>query len=814
MRSVQVNPYSDTIVDKAKTTTPTSAARLSRLAAGKPAVPKRPAAEHSSAAPAPRPTSTAQGRPLIRASVAPKPAAVQARSPNQHQHVLSVRAAAAPTPRSSATRNSSAMPIGDKPRQPQLSAGAGPGVARGSTRAPLTPKVAVRGQAATTTATTATARRSGSSINGAQSPRSDVSSVAASSYLSHSTTPRSGTRQTRAESTHSTPNSTPNLDKLSDGWETRSNRSSRGLGVSPLARTDNAGSRKSIGNSSNGPGDDSKFFYASSIKPAAPTSHPPRPASVVHTKSTPTFFYASDAASKRVTSPPAYPSSSSNSLSSAQEGVATKFFYANGVPDADVRLSARSSGSGSTVSSGSRAPRPNTSASSVAGSSTVQVHSRPASPSKNLAHPTLPPQQHHHHHHQQSPRSIRTGAMSPTSPVRSSVHPSPTLAGSASQVGKRRVSIEAPLRLKQGHARAGSVHSIDGVVTPKVATPTIAPPMIHAPDMTPPLLSPGLAQLSQPVTMATILQMADELEDEEDEGSEGEDGEDGHSDDSGSDSRSHKRLSQNSEPLDHLVLSARRERKVQDLEITNASLEAINRTLERQMRKQSAELRRFRRLSRAGRLPTATNQGASLSVPDASGGLADVSEKEEDAKLENQEYDDDEDEDEDEEEEEEEEEEDEDSLVDSELSNENAAADSKSTDPQAKTDSPSAKRRKRDERRLQLDLTRHQELLLDSQKMNQSLKKCLNWTDLLIKEGQKALAYRVKIADVDAMPGRVLAASYYDYREDTSQAGDDTISTVSASHFGDDTISIAESETWAKEAQDRDSGIELRAAGH
>lgn len=809
---MQVNPYSDTIVDKAKTT---SSARLSRLAAGKPAVPKRPAAEKTSAAPAPRSTSTAQGqgRPLIRASVAPKPAAVQARSPNQHQHVLSVRAAAAPTPRSSATRNSSAMPIGDKPRQPQLSAAASPGVARGSTRTPLTPKVAVRGQAAAATATTPMVRRSGSSINGAQSPRSEVSSVAASSYLSHSTASRSGTRQTRAESTHTTPNSTPNLDKLSDGWETKSNRSSRGLGVSPLARTDNSGSRKSIGNSSNA-GDDSKFFYASSIKPAAPTSHPPRPASVVHTKSTPTFFYASDAASKRVTSPPAYPSSSTNSLSSAQEGVATKFFHANGTPDVDLKLSARSSGSGSTVSSGSRAPRPNTSASSVAGSSTVQVHSRPASPSKNLTHPTLPPQQ--QQHHQQSPRPIRTGAMSPTSPVRSSAHPSPTLAGSASQVGKRRVSIEAPLRLIQGHGRAGSghsVHSIDGVMTPKVATPTMAPPMIHAPDMTPPLLSPGLAQLSQPVTMATILQMADELEDEEDESSEDEDGEDGHSHDSDSDSRSHKRLSQNSEPLDHLVLSARRERKVQDLQITNASLEAINRTLERQLRKQSAELRRFRRLSRAGRLPMAANQGgASLSAPDASGGLTDVSEREEDGNPDNKEYDDDEDED--EEEEDEEEDEDEDSLVDSDLSNENGASGSKSTDPRAKTDSPSAKRRKRDERRLQLDLTRHQELLLDSQKMNESLKKCLNWTDLLIKEGQKALAYRVKIADVDALPGRVLAPSYYDYREDTSQAGDDTMSTVSASHFGDDTISVAESETWAKEAQDRDSGIELRPAGH
>jgi hypothetical protein len=51
-----------------------------------------------------------------------------------------------------------------------------------------------------------------------------------------------------------------------------------------------------------------------------------------------------------------------------------------------------------------------------------------------------------------------------------------------------------------------------------------------------------------------------------------------------------------------LVANARRERKVQDLEITNASLEAINRTLERQLRKQTAELRRYQRLSRSGRL--------------------------------------------------------------------------------------------------------------------------------------------------------------------------------------------------------------------
>ncbi|KAL7908832.1 hypothetical protein GGI35DRAFT_414596 [Trichoderma velutinum] len=809
MRSV--NAYSDTAADNPNPKPkpkPKPQPPASRLSACKTAS-KRPATNTATTAAArlgTPPLPNPQGSPLIR-----PPAA---RQPNQH--VLSVRAAAAPTTRSSTKRDAATMPLGDKPRQPQLSA-APP---RSMTRTPLTPKVAVKGPSATTPL----ARKSGSSVVGAQSPHGESAAAPPASYLNHTVTPRSAPRQSRADSVLSAQSSTVSNDKSTDGWETRSNR---GLGMSPLARTDPQLSRKSLGNSSNGPDNDSKFFYASSIKPAA-QAPPPRPASVVHTKSTPTFFYASDAASKRVTSPPAYPSSSTHSLSSAQEGVATKFFYANGTPDVDARLSARSSGSGSTVSSGSKATRPNTSNSSAVGSSTTQLYSRPASPSKNLTHPTLPPQQHHKQH---PPPPLRASAISPTSPIRTSAQPSPIrtsaqpspkLASTTAQANKRRVSIEAPLRLNQGHGRTGSVHSMDGVAAPKLASPTMAPPMIHAPEMTPPLLSPALPQLAQPVTMASILQMADELEDEEDEddedGSEdeGEDGEDRNSDDSDTDSISRKRSSQNSESLNHLVLSARRERKVQDLEITNASLEAINRTLERQLRKQSAELRRFRRLSRAGRLTggsaASTQGGASLAVPDASGSLTDVSEKEEEAgpANHNDEYDDDEDE---EEEEEDEEDEDEDSLVDSELSNGNAAANSKSNGAPLKADSPGDKRRKRDERRLQLDLTKHQELLLDSQKMNQSLKKCLNWTDLLIKEGQKALAYRVRIADVDAMPGRVLAASYYDYGDDTSQVEEDTISTVSV---GDDTISIMESEAevWPKEPQDRDSGIELPLAGH
>lgn len=65
------------------------------------------------------------------------------------------------------------------------------------------------------------------------------------------------------------------------------------------------------------------------------------------------------------------------------------------------------------------------------------------------------------------------------------------------------------------------------------------------------------------------------------------------------------------------------------------------------------------------------------------------------------------------------------------------------------------KHRLRDEKRLMLDLSKHQQLLVDSQKMNQSIRRCLGWTDELIREGQKALAYNVKVSDVE-IGGRVL----------------------------------------------------------
>lgn len=73
----------------------------------------------------------------------------------------------------------------------------------------------------------------------------------------------------------------------------------------------------------------------------------------------------------------------------------------------------------------------------------------------------------------------------------------------------------------------------------------------------------------------------------------------------------------------------------------------------------------------------------------------------------------------------------------------------------------SARQRAKDEKRLQLDLSKHQEILLDSQRMNQSLRRCLGWTEDLIKEGKRALAYQAKVDEGD-VKGRVLTPDEVD----------------------------------------------------
>ncbi|EYE94979.1 uncharacterized protein EURHEDRAFT_515703 [Aspergillus ruber CBS 135680] len=214
--------------------------------------------------------------------------------------------------------------------------------------------------------------------------------------------------------------------------------------------------------------------------------------------------------------------------------------------------------------------------------------------------------------------------------------------------------------------------------------------------------------------------------------------------------------------------NARVERKIMDLEISNSSLLAINRTLEREMRKQNAELRRYRRLSRAGRIPVGSSSrsvsGAALSTTTETEeeGMSEISSVQ--SHTESSDQDDDED-----------------------------SADERVMSPGslAKHD---AKHRARDEKRVFIDLAKHQELLTDSQKMNQSLRRCLAWTEELIKDGQKALEYDVHVNDIE-LGGRVLAP------EELQDIGESARGLLSASNFKDDYSSVTES-------SDPDSGNE------
>ncbi|RMZ77107.1 hypothetical protein DV737_g4523, partial [Chaetothyriales sp. CBS 132003] len=174
-----------------------------------------------------------------------------------------------------------------------------------------------------------------------------------------------------------------------------------------------------------------------------------------------------------------------------------------------------------------------------------------------------------------------------------------------------------------------------------------------------------------------------------------------------------------------VAATARRERKVLDLEISNSSLLAINKTLERELRKQTVELRRFRRLTRSGRLSIAP---ADRTV--SSSTLGTVPELFDEDYLDFDQGDDATDLDED----------------------DNLSANS--GDPL----SPAfkASQRARDEKRLLLNLSKHQQMLVDSQKLTQSIRRCLTCSEELIREANKAIDYRVGIGDVN-LGGRVLS---------------------------------------------------------
>jgi hypothetical protein len=210
---------------------------------------------------------------------------------------------------------------------------------------------------------------------------------------------------------------------------------------------------------------------------------------------------------------------------------------------------------------------------------------------------------------------------------------------------------------------------------------------------------------------------------------------------------------QNLAQLSELAANARRERKVLDLEISNSSLLAINRQLEREMKKQKTELRRFRRLSRAGRI-SSLSMLAEEGVTDSSDGAA------LEPLFEADEFDsesDDEDDD---------------------SSDGSSSMESSSLSASALAEKDARKLAK-DSRRLQLDLHKHRELLVDSQKMNQSLKRCTAWTEEMILEGRRALEYTVRVSDVK-LGGRVLEREDVHPEEEEAESGEGDYSLLSS----------------------------------
>lgn len=221
-----------------------------------------------------------------------------------------------------------------------------------------------------------------------------------------------------------------------------------------------------------------------------------------------------------------------------------------------------------------------------------------------------------------------------------------------------------------------------------------------------------------------------------------------------------------------------------DLEISNSSLLAINRQLEKEVRKQKAELKRYRRMSRNGGLAPAENKRSSVLGALTEGETAEFAGDEEFLGLEG-----------------------EDDEEDQDLSSSESSLDESNMSPSALAERD-AKYQFQDQKRLQLDLAKHKDILIDSQKMNQSLKRCLTVTEDMIKAGKKQLEYRIHVSDVK-LGGRILDpdernASESDDDDEPPHGG----SLLSPWTHPDATAAVRASVEATR--ADRDSGIDLR----
>ncbi|KAL2757025.1 hypothetical protein ACRALDRAFT_1093029 [Sodiomyces alcalophilus JCM 7366] len=743
-----------------------------------------------------------------------KPTTPSARAPLQsrHHNVLSLthprpssvvagpRPSAAPTMPPPHDRGAPAAP-----RQPVLSASA----AKALGRTPLTPKIASKVQTpGHQPAVTPLARRRNENAPpqppGSAASKDEYASPV-SAFLSSNVTPRSGSRQSRVDSANSTPTGTPTHDRLVD-WDASSGRPG-GDAEQPQPPQQSHPSHQQPHQQAHqqpqqnlkrqfvtfsSPADHrtandttnhnkNKFFYASDAKGSQHPLAMSKPAAPQQRGST--FLYAKGSAVQRnrPTSPPVSAPTYAPIHAAQDQQPATKFFYANGAPDLQPAFRPGSSAGSAVSSSTSKLPTLRNPASTVG---TGYSLARPVSPVKQVQQPPS-----------KAP-SIAAGPTSQSRPHSQLVASPPPLAPTSA--AKPRLSTEASPQ-PGNHSRNGSIGSGDAMIMSQFMASQMSQASSGA-------SSPATLPPPNPaMTMASIIQAAEDFAESDESKAQ-------------SELQSPTRSTHSAaDPLSGLVANARRERKVQDLEITNASLEAINRSLERQLRKQTAELRRYRRLSRAGRISSLASIASSRIPSDstmASTGpgaepgldLSDLSEEDED------EY----------EGEDDEEEDDMDSLYDTDPSDTESAS-----GQTLKVD----RRRKRDERRLELDLTKHRELLVDSQKINQSIRRCLRWTEELIKDGRKALEYSVRVSDVD-LPPRVLAPQYDDDENDLvkddgpdgdglEREGDETLQEGKALvHDASDDGSAPDkmkdgklTPPWGKDPQDRDSGIELPVDG-
>ncbi|KAK8016731.1 hypothetical protein PG993_014920 [Apiospora rasikravindrae] len=734
------------------TTTVTRNPRLAAAAAAAKAKATRPAPLNLSSAPSKKPSAPESSPAVVlspastvstssRASTSSHATTTPAlRSRDQHapqmtQHSSISKPGRMPLDRSSGTNSNGT------PRMPTLSATG----ARGSTsRAPLTPKIASKApQAAPAPASARTplARTqarptiAGSVANGSSRTTTQPDDDA-SSFLGSNITPRSAKRQNRVESASTTPNGTPNPERNSGTWD-HDTRSGLGLPSSPLhgelpkraSVTFNSMPAEARGQprqaAQNDP--DAKFFYASDAKGTQHHQQAPPVSRPVLAKA-PTFFHANGSAvdNKAHQQPPSSPASPAMTHNSSQDSLSGKFMYANGMPEIPTSHPGRTSRPGSMVSTTSRTaptsrPRP--------GSQEISIGQRPMSPNKSGPQPSAT---------QARNNNNRPQAASPPQ-----LGPSPAMLRRSSTTTSRK-----------SHSRSSSMVSGSLVKGEPSRNSWIssgpASPSIDA------ALNPP------PLTLASIIQAAEDFDDPDESMSTADDDKS----ETNSGVQSPTKSTHEAEPVNDLVANARRERKVQDLQITNASLEAINRTLERQLRKQTAELRRFKRLSRAGRLSMmpvesteAASETASTNGGDEQEVLSDLSEGEEPA---------------------------DEPVEDDSLTDDDTEEDDQDLSASMLEEKDEMYGRK-DEKRLQNDLTKHQQLLIDSQKINQSIKRCMDWTEELIKEGRRALEYNVKPSEVEIPGPRVLIPD--DEDEDTTQTS------ISFDFDPDDTINLEEEAT-------------------